>query len=207
MKLKKSIELRTKAEARIEAIRADADLSVKKKGEMIAGERERTNNAIVALREAHNADRAAQHESLKRQLFGLSHRASATEADKHAAITSFRDAQFRVQDLESKAEGQRNLRRARMAGDSLLARAVGALAYENGWGDLLNEYAAGAGSQSVLEELGALEQSEGDRTRQFETAVAFTQIPETSEERNFRIASGPTILGAAVGSQDSQLRG
>jgi hypothetical protein len=59
MRLKQSIELKTKAEARIEAIRADQALSQKKKAEMIAAERERANEAITALCEAHNADRAA----------------------------------------------------------------------------------------------------------------------------------------------------
>jgi hypothetical protein len=207
MKLKRAIELRKKAETRIETIRADGDLSQKKKGEMIAAERERANKTIAALREEHTAERAAQRETLKSRLFGLGHKATATEADKHAAITSYRDAQFRVAGLGSQDEARRMLQRARTNGDGLLARAIGSLAYENGWDSLTKEYAEGEGAVQTLEELGALEQSEGNRTRQFETSVAFSPIPETSEEREFRIASGPAVLGAAVGSRDSQLRG
>src|ERR1043166_9247356 len=130
MKLKQAIEVRNRAVGRIDAIRVRDDLSNKKKTEMIAAERERANKTITDLRDGHTAERAAQRETLKSRLFGLGHKANATEADKHAAITSFRDAQFRVAGLGSQDEARRLLQRARMSGDRLLARAIGSLAYE-----------------------------------------------------------------------------
>lgn len=205
--MKTAIQLKNKVQARIEAIRADADLSEKKKAEMIAGAREQANKAIAALRESLTASRAAEHDTLKRQLFGLSHKATATEADKHAAITSYRAALSQVQGLASQDEARKLLQQSRMYGDTVLARAIGAVAYENGWGNLLNEYAEAAGSSSTLAELGALEQSATNRTRQFEESVAFQQIAEGSEERDARLAAGPAVLGAAPGSLDSRLRG
>jgi hypothetical protein len=173
-----AVKLRAAREKQIQQIRQDGDLSDQKKASIIAEIREKANTDIAALRVQHMAGRAAKHDKLKRQLFGLGHKASATEADKHAAITSFRDATFRVQGIESQDSAQRLLQGARTAGDALLARAIGAVAYEKGWNALLDEYAASEGGTSTLDELRAFDRSIGDRTRQFQESVYFSLIPE-----------------------------
>ncbi len=186
--MESAVKLRASVEARIRQTRSDPDLSDQKKASSIAAARETTNKQLADLHDQHRAGRAATHEKLRGRLFGIGHKATATEADRHAKIASYRDAQFRVQGLESKDEAQRLLERARFTGDALLMRAIASLAYERNWHDVLDFYAEAEGSEATLEDLRAFERSIFDRNRQFAESVAFGAIQEEdSAERLGRV--------------------
>jgi hypothetical protein len=98
------------------------------------------------------ADENTQHQTrakaLRRDLFGL-----PGYADPNTAI-SYRDAQDRAASIEDEQTALRLLNRAELSGDTSLAKAVAARAFEAGWNETINQYAdANPASEAKFNEL------------------------------------------------------
>lgn len=90
--------------------------------------------------------------TLRRDLFGLS-----GFADPNAAI-SYRDAMDRAANIQDEDAAMTLLNRAELSGDTSLAKAVAARAFEAGWNRVINGYAdANPSSEAKFNELIDLE--------------------------------------------------
>jgi len=92
---------------------------------------------MEALEAEENATKETRAKALRRDLFGLS-----GFADPHAAI-SYRDAQDRAANIQDEDAAMSLLNRAELSGDTSLAKAVAARAFESGWNRVINTYADG----------------------------------------------------------------
>jgi hypothetical protein len=119
---------------------------------------------------AHVAARVTRRDALQRSLFGLTYR----EGEDRAQVAStYRDALDRAEKTLTPADAQRLLERSRMTGDDLQARAVGFVAAERAWSDVLVAWAdARPADRAALDELeGLTDRPLGQR---FSEATAFT---------------------------------
>ncbi len=186
--LERSLNFRRSADEKIKAIQADNDLTEAAKAARISDIRQRTNDQMSKLQAAHQTEKTAARESLHSRLFGLGFRVAVSEAEKVAMMTSYRDAQFRADELKDSAEALRVFSRAQMTGDKLMMKALAAVAYENGWPDVLDSYARTNESiAESLQELGSFEDESLDLNVKLGESVAFSPISETKEEAAARI--------------------
>ncbi|MEZ0355498.1 hypothetical protein [Mycobacterium sp. SA01] len=128
------------------------------------------------LKDGFIADRNARREALERRLFGIIGSASATET------LSMRDARTRAKGITNSEDAQAELRLANQAGDTFLARAITQVAFNKGWRDVVDTFAATAppGAATALEELNNI--PSGPRTN-------------TADELTFRIQAPTELLG------------
>jgi hypothetical protein len=207
--LDRASELRSATTKKIEAIQADGDLSEVAKGKRIAVIREEANLKLEKTGEAHAKDTSDTHARLQKRVFGLGFKQDASAVEKNVAQQNFRDAIDRASKAADPQAALSMLKRARITGDSMLAKAAALVAYERDWAGVLNEFAGSSVDAAAgLEELGNFEAQMGNRAmRRISEGFAFSPIPETSEERSAAIAASPAILGAAPGTRDAQPRG
>ena len=188
--LEKAKTLRGAADEKIRSIQANKDLTREGKARQIAETRERANKEIVQLRESHQKEQAAQRDRLHRQVFGLSYKATVSESEKTLMQQNYRDALFRADTIQTPDAALRMLGRAQMVGDSLLMKAVAAVAYEQGWNSVLREYAATSEATAEnLQELQEFEHKFNAPGRNLSESMAFSKLPESAEERDARIAA------------------
>jgi hypothetical protein len=186
--LEQSLNFRRSADEKIKAIQSDNDLTDAAKAARISDIRQRTNDQMGKLQAAHQTEKTAARESIHARLFGLGFRVAVSEAEKEAMMTSYRDAQFRADSLKDSAEALRVFSRAQMTGDKLMMKALAAVAYENGWADVLDSYASTNESiAESLRELGSFEDDSLDLNIKLGESVAFSPISETKEEATARI--------------------
>jgi hypothetical protein len=125
---------------RVEEIRSNQDLSDSAKQRMIGeayDEAANRHGELVAEREEAAAREVAQRE---RSVFGLAYpKDMVANRDKEAFRQSYRDAAFRVFNMEPK-NLERVLDRAERIGDEQLAQAVYHEALERGMASLANRY-------------------------------------------------------------------
>ncbi len=202
--LEKAASVRRTAGEQIKTIQADRDLTPIAKGRRIAEIRQKSNDEVARLRSEHAKSVASTRESLHRRLFGLGFRAGISEGEKAQVMTSYRDALFRVDGLKPE-EAQAALSRARMVGDKLLAKAIGAVAFDKGWQRVLEDYASAEDCHSELQELKDFERhtttlQDGVR----ETILGFSGIPEQPEESVARAAE--ISAASATGSPQRAAR-
>jgi selenocysteine-specific translation elongation factor len=187
--LERSLNFRRSADEKIKAIQADNDLTEAAKAARISDIRQHTNDQMSKLQAAHQTEKRTARESLHSRLFGLGFRASVSEAEKVAMMTSYRDAQFRADALKDSAEALRVFSRAQMTGDKLMMKALAAVSYENGWTDVLDSYASTNESiAESLQELRSFEDESSDLNIKLGESVAFSPISETKEEATARIS-------------------
>ncbi|WKG03065.1 hypothetical protein [Mycolicibacterium sp. HK-90] len=96
------------------------------------------------MKEQFISEIGARRVELQRQLFGLPEGGDAL---------SYRDATDRASRIVSKAEASNMLQQAIRTGDDILARAVGARAYQFGMSNVLDAYSQNAGKTLSLNEL------------------------------------------------------
>ncbi len=187
--LEQSLNFRRSADEKIKAIQADNDLTEAAKAARISDIRQHTNDQMAKLQAAHQTEKTAARESIHARLFGLGFRVAVSEAEKVAMMTSYRDAQFRADALKDSAEALRVFSRAQMTGDKLMMKALAAVAYENGWPEVLDSY--GRTNESIAEslrELGSFEDESLDLNVKLNESVAFSPISETKEEATARFS-------------------
>ena len=146
--------IRRDYERQLEAIRADRDLSAWGKQARIKALYEETEQQIARLRAAHEAALQEQRRELQRRAFGAYHPHTATEAEIRQIDEGYRHALDRAEQANSPAEALALLRRADLAGDKVLARAVGFVAAQRSWNDVLDTVIAqGAVYADAVQEL------------------------------------------------------
>ncbi|MDI7277776.1 MAG: hypothetical protein QME94_17490, partial [Anaerolineae bacterium] len=102
----------------------------------------------------HEAELQRQRRELQRRAFGAYHPHTATEAELRQIDESYRHALDRAEQAENPTEALALLRRADLAGDKLLARAVGLVAAGRGWNNVLDAVMAqGAVYPEAVQEL------------------------------------------------------
>jgi hypothetical protein len=181
---------RTREEASAEIARAQTnpDLTVKAKGRRIAEIRTKANREIDRLGREYAAAQVSERDDVHRSIFGLTFRSGVSEAEKTAAQASYRDAIFRADALTDSQHALRMFGRGQMLGDMVLMRAVACVAYENGWDDVLRDFAASSVTvETALNELMVSEQRRTSLQIRSNAGVTFSQIAETSEERSTRM--------------------
>ncbi len=181
---------RTRDEAHREIVRVqtEKDLTVEAKGRRIAEIRTKANREIDRLGREYAAAQASSRDDAHRNLFGLTFRAGVPEAEKTAAQASYRDAIFRADALADSRHALRVMGRAQMIGDVVLMKAVACVAYENGWDDVLRDFAASSVTvETALNELMVSEQRRTSLQMRSNAGMTFSMIPETSEERSTRM--------------------
>lgn len=146
--------IRRNYERQLEEIRADKTLSFWGKQAKIKALYEETEQQIAKLRAEHEAELQRERRELQRRAFGAYHPHTATEAELRQIDENYRQALDRAEQAKSPTEALALLRRADLAGDSVLARAVGLVAAERGWNTVLDAVAAqGAVYPDAVQEL------------------------------------------------------
>jgi hypothetical protein len=177
-------QIRTEAQARIDEIRKNGDLTAEAKARSIAGARQSANNKLRELKSSELAEHSKQRDAALAKAFGVSFGSSATSSDKVLARMSLRDAVFRASSLKTAAEAESMFDIARTIGDRDLQKAVGFAAFRLGWSGILDRFAET--SQDIADALTELSQSgaaTGTRGRMADS-MHFSQISETPEERS-----------------------
>jgi hypothetical protein len=197
--LEKAASVRRSAGEQIKAIQADRDLTPVAKGRRIAEIRQRANDEGSKLRAGHAREQEQTRTRLHGRLFGLGFRESTSEAEKHAARASYRDAIFRADALQKPQDALRMLTRAQMIGDKLLAKAIATVSYERGWSGVLESHASADESFSAdIQELREFEhQMASANGGMRENIIGFAGLSEQPEESAARAAD---ITGEASSS-------
>ena len=149
-------KVRADQRTRIEAIRANRNLSPEGKKAQIARIYLESKNEVAKLEKQEAANRKARINDIRKEVFGLN--GYQTSQD----VISYRDAQDRVAALgindEEKALALYD--RAELSGDSILAAALVNRALEAGWVNLANTYIeANPYKGEKVEELWELQQA------------------------------------------------
>ncbi len=132
--------LKQTADARIAAIRADGNLSDQGKREAMAAVYAPLKHQLQAIRDGIAERDQKRKVELERKLFGLP--ANALSVD----VIGYRDALDRAAGLENYEQAAALLDRAESSGDTQLARAIFAHAYESGgpgntgWNRIVEDY-------------------------------------------------------------------
>lgn len=132
--------LRIAHERRLRAIRQDRTLSVTGRQQAMARAVLGTRGALKQLRADSDARDARRRRQLETSLFGPGKRTASAD------MISARDAADRAAAVKTPGEAMQLLRRAELAGDAALARAVFSRAWgsysdaEKGWGDVSRAY-------------------------------------------------------------------
>ncbi|WP_145013438.1 hypothetical protein [Mycobacterium marseillense] len=135
-------------DAKVADIRVNKSLTEAGKRREIAAVTLEARKQADAAKAQFATERAQRRESLNRAAFGnpANH---LTEADR----LSMRDAHDRASRLDSEDAAKAMLNRAVLDGDESLAKAIGARAYERGWGAVVNEYGTRYDRLSFIDEL------------------------------------------------------
>lgn len=148
----KANALRGEYQRLIEGIRNDRTLSPHGKQKELASLYLDYKPRMERLEAEETAQHQTRSKALRRDLFGL-----PGYADPNTAI-SYRDAQDRAASIEDEQTALTLLNRAELSGDTSLAKAVAAKAFESGWNQVINEYAdANPNSEAKFNELIDLE--------------------------------------------------
>lgn len=142
----KAHAITTKYLDRIEDHRNDRMLSSSGRAHRVSWEYDAAKKRVDRYREKYETQRAKTHSRLARELFGLS------EAANSSTVIAHRDAMDRARTLIPKSgevthyeasvrEAQSMLRTAEMSGDKQLAKAIFAVAHEQGWDEVTHAYA------------------------------------------------------------------
>jgi len=137
--------IRRDFEERLKMVRADKTLSFWGKQARIKALYEETERQIAKLRAAHEAALQEERRELLRRAFGAYVPSWATPSEIRQIQADYRQALDRASQAESPAEALALLRRADLAGDKVLARAVGFVAAERGWDSVLDAVTAQGG--------------------------------------------------------------
>lgn len=173
----RAAELRSRYDQAATNIRADSSLSDSGKVDRLADEWTKAATGTVAARVAHVQARATRQAELRRSLFGLTYRQGE---DRGQAAVGYRDAVERAERTKTPAEAQALLERARMTGDDVQARAVGLVAAERAWSDVLLAWVdKRPEDRAALDELGGL--TDRPSQERFMESVAFGLPPRPSE--------------------------
>lgn len=156
---------------KLEAIRANKDLSDEGKRRQIAREWKAHSKAMGAARQEAVADIAVRRRRLERKAFGAP--PETTQAD-------YRDALGRADALATADAAHAALSRAQRTGDAVLARAVATVAAERGWRGVLGAYAgADAVVADALDQLAGLgEQDDAAARLKRSVATSASTPPE-----------------------------
>lgn len=166
--------IRRDYEKQLEAIRADKTLSFWGKRSKIKALYEETERQIAKLRAEHEAELQRERRELQRRAFGAYHPHTATEAEIRQIDESYRHALDRAEQAENPTEALALLRRADLAGDEVLARAVGLVAAERGWNNVLDAVTAqGAVYADAVQELRQHMEHDSPQAK-FQRRMAFT---------------------------------
>jgi hypothetical protein len=149
-------QVRANQRTRIEAIRANRNLSPEGKRAQIARLYLDSKREVAKLEQQEAGNRKARINDIRKQVFGLTGSQSAQD------VISYRDAQDRVAALgphdEEKALALYD--RAELSGDTILASALVNRALEAGWVNLANTYIeANPYKGGMVEELWDLQQT------------------------------------------------
>jgi hypothetical protein len=125
------------------------------------------------LRNEFTAASKARRLELERRLFGL---------PAGGDVLAYRDAVDRADAIRSTEGAESMLARAQRSGDTLLARAVAAHAFNRGWNTVASSYAVEAGHTAALDELGDLR---GSTVSSLGEAALFG-IPSPPELKGYR---------------------
>ncbi|MFF1876031.1 hypothetical protein, partial [Kitasatospora herbaricolor] len=132
----KASELLAQYDSQLDNIRSNANLSAQGRQDAIAKLWGRTAKALNALSDSLIGARKNQRSSLERQVFGL--KLGAPTED----VVSYRDANERVSEINDAREADDLLSSAVLGSDTILAKALLARAFANGWVDIVNAYVA-----------------------------------------------------------------
>ncbi len=130
-----ALELQAAYTAELKAIRADKRLSGDGKRHAIARLFARHRDAMTRLQEGQQHANARRRRQLERKLFGVSD-------SSDTASLSLRDAHERASLSKTPRQALTLLSAAERSGDSVLARAVAAHAWDRGWTVVLDTYAS-----------------------------------------------------------------
>jgi oligoendopeptidase F len=192
----KANRTRDEAHREIARVQTEKDLTVEAKGRRIAEIRTKANREIERLGREYAAAQVSSRDEAHRNLFGLTFKAHVTEAEKTAALSSYRDAIFRADALTDSQHALRMFGRGQMVGDMILMRAIAAVSYERGWDAVLRDYAATSETVSTaLNELMLSEQRRTNLQARTNAGMTFSMIPETTEELTVRMQT-PTLNAA-----------
>ncbi len=195
--LERAASVRSAADVQIRSVQADKDLTPEARGRRIAEIREKANNEVFKLKATHVKEKSETRDRLHRHVFGLSYKGGATEIEKLLTQANYRDALFRADSLQKPADALRMFGRAQMIDDRLLMKAIAAVSYEQGWGNVLEDYARTSPDvETGLQELQQFEGQLGNRQAQFRELTAFSGLNETPEEAKLRM-SGANMHGGA----------
>lgn len=138
----KAAQLKDEAGTLLDAIRADSNLA--ERGKLHASARIQREYAerIAALKELHETEVASERNKLMKSVVGL------PDNNDPMAMISYRDAHERAErlaNLEGNREEQTHarlqaLKTAMLSGDAHLGKAILALAIQNRWGQVVQEY-------------------------------------------------------------------
>lgn len=146
-------------------ITKDATLSEVGRQAKLDAERDRVREQSRELRKKETELINAKKESLQKRLFGLT---SVTSTDP-GQVLLYRDAQDRAASLTRGDEAAQAFAAALRSDDKILAAAIVARALDNGWNNILNEYAAqNPTAGEDLKDLAKL-----GRYRSFEATLAY----------------------------------
>jgi hypothetical protein len=181
--------LRRENQQRLQAIRADRDISEEKKQRLIAKAYLDLKTALEGAQVERDSKTATKRSLLERRLYGLPERANASE------MISYRDALDRANQIAANDEAASLalMKRAQVSGDDLLLRAVLAAAYERQQVDVINGYsAANPKAYADVEELWAIQT---DQVSPFDfdfVATAPAEIERWSEPKIADMAAQET---------------
>ncbi|WP_336707559.1 hypothetical protein [Oerskovia sp. USHLN155] len=183
----KAIEAVDTYQRQIVTIRTDPTLSDTGRRQKLAAAYISTRDTVTKLQNDATTNADARRDTLTSSLFGLT-----TTADPTAAI-SLRDAQDRATALTDPREAQRLLEQASRTGDDHLAKAIAHRAYEDGWYDVLNTYAATR--TNVEAQIGELRNLEPNIAHTIGAAMSYAVIKPTE----LASLSDPAIADLAAG--------
>lgn len=144
----KALKLKGEYQQLVEDIRNNRTLSAHGKQKELARLYIDYKPRMEALEQEETSTAQTRAKALRRELFGLS-----GYVDPNTAI-SYRDAQDRAANIQDEDAAMSLLNRAELSGDTSLAKAVAAKAFDSGWNRVINEYAdANPTSESKFNEL------------------------------------------------------
>ncbi len=136
-------DLQSRAQAKIDALKADADITKDAKARRIAELRQTVNDEVSKLYAESEASIATELESARRKLFSPPVPWSATPADRVAVQSSFRNALDRADRAyaDNSQTGLRHLLDQSVAtSDKIQSRAILSTAYGLGLQDIVESY-------------------------------------------------------------------
>lgn len=164
-------QLKREFNATRDAINANSQLTQGGKSQQIRDAWAETNEKINEIQQNYKRAKAARIEEIKKELFGLDHFGTASESDKQAKITAYRNARETAMQTKTKEDLERLLSDADLFNDDTLKQGVGYAAYRKREIDIL-EKAFAEGLHDLVSELLLLEDTSPKRKTAEEMALA-----------------------------------